>query len=148
MKASVNWLKNEAVNFEGITESGNRVVMDSAQILGPKPMELVLMGLGGCTSYDVVSILKKARQQIEDVECQLRANRAETIPTVFTDIHIHFVVKGKNLNEERVKKAIELSAEKYCSASRMLEDGGVKITHDYEIIDETSSEMTDKTVKG
>ena len=135
MKASVNWLKNEAVNFEGITESGNRVVMDSAQTLGPKPMELVLMGLGGCTSYDVVSILKKARQQIEDVECQLRANRAETIPTVFTDIHIHFVVKGKNLNEERVKKAIELSAEKYCSASRMLEDGGVKITHDYEIIE-------------
>lgn len=135
MKASVNWLKNEAVNFEGITESGNRVVMDSAQILGPKPMELVLMGLGGCTSYDVVSILRKARQQIEDVECQLRANRAETIPTVFTDIHIHFVVKGKNLNEERVKKAIELSAEKYCSASRMLEDGGVKITHDYEIIE-------------
>ncbi len=135
MKASVNWLKNEAVNFEGITESGNRVVMDSAQILGPKPMELVLMGLGGCTSYDVVSILKKARQQIEDVECQLSANRAETIPTVFTDIHIHFVVKGKNLNEERVKKAIELSAEKYCSASRMLEDGGVKITHDYEIIE-------------
>ncbi len=135
MKASVNWLKNEAVNFEGITESGNRVVMDSAQILGPKPMELVLMGLGGCTSYDVVSILKKARQQIEDIECQLSANRAETIPTVFTDIHIHFVVKGKNLNEERVKKAIELSAEKYCSASRMLEDGGVKITHDYEIIE-------------
>lgn len=135
MKASVNWLKNEDVNFEGITESGNRVVMDSAQILGPKPMELVLMGLGGCTSYDVVSILRKARQQIEDVECQLRANRAETIPTVFTDIHIHFVVKGKNLNEERVKKAIELSAEKYCSASRMLEDGGVKITHDHEIIE-------------
>jgi putative redox protein len=135
MKASVNWLKNEAVNFEGITESGNRVVMDSAQTLGPKPMELVLMGLGGCTSYDVVSILKKARQQIEDIECQLSANRAETIPTVFTDIHIHFVVKGKNLNEERVKKAIELSAEKYCSASRMLEDGGVKITHDYEIIE-------------
>ena len=135
MKASVNWLKNEDVNFEGITESGNRVVMDSAQTLGPKPMELVLMGLGGCTSYDVVSILRKARQQIEDVECQLRANRAETIPTVFTDIHIHFVVKGKNLNEERVKKAIELSAEKYCSASRMLEDGGVKITHDYEIIE-------------
>ena len=135
MKASVNWLKNEAVNFEGITESGNRVVMDSAQTLGPKPMELVLMGLGGCTSYDVVSILRKARQQIEDVECQLRANRAETIPTVFTDIHIHFVVKDKNLNEERVKKAIELSAEKYCSASRMLEDGGVKITHDYEIIE-------------
>ena len=135
MKASVNWLKDEDVNFEGITKSGNRVVMDSAQILGPKPMELVLMGLGGCTSYDVVSILKKARQQIEDVECQLSANRAETIPTVFTDIHIHFVVKGKNLNEERVKKAIELSAEKYCSASRMLEDGGVKITHDYEIIE-------------
>ena len=135
MKASVNWLKNEAVNFEGITESGNRVVMDSAQTLGPKPMELVLMGLGGCTSYDVVSILKKARQQIEDIECQLSANRAETIPTVFTDIHIHFVVKGKNLNEERVKKAIELSAEKYCSASRMLEDGGVKITYDYEIIE-------------
>ncbi len=135
MKASVNWLKNDDVNFEGITEAGNRVVMDSAQQLGPKPMELVLMGLGGCTSYDVVSILKKSRQQVEDVTCQLSANRAETVPTVFTDIHIHFVVKGKNLSEDRVKKAIELSAEKYCSASRMLEDGGVKITHDYEIIE-------------
>lgn len=135
MKATVTWLNNDDINFQGTTETGNQVVIDSAQKLGPKPMELVLMGLGGCTSYDVVSILKKARQQIDDVECQLSAKRAETVPTVFTDIHIHFVVKGKNLSEERVKKAIQLSAEKYCSASRMLEDGGVNITHDYEIIE-------------
>ncbi|MBR7539224.1 OsmC family protein, partial [Mycobacterium tuberculosis] len=83
-----------------------------------------------------------------DVECQLSAKRADTIPAVFTDIHLHFVVKGSAIKEAQVKKAIELSAEKYCSASRMLENGGVKITHDYEIIDETSDEITNETVKG
>lgn len=135
MKATVTWLKNDVINFEATTEQGNRVVMDSAQQLGAKPMELVLMGLGGCASYDVVSILQKSRQEIDDVHCELTAKRADSIPAVFTDIHLHFVVKGKNLKESQVQKAVELSATKYCSASRMLENGGVNITHDYKIIE-------------
>ena len=148
MNARVSWLKNDVINFSAKSGSGHEVIIDSAQTLGAKPMELMLMGLGGCASYDVVSILQKARQAVSDVECQLSAKRADTIPAVFTDIHLHFVVKGSAIKEAQVKKAIELSAEKYCSASRMLENGGVKITHDYEIIDDTPSEMTDKTVKG
>lgn len=144
MKATVNWLKNDAINFEATTEGGNTIIMDSSEQLGAKPMEMVLMGLGGCASYDVVSILQKSRQAISDVTCQLTANRADTIPAVFTDIHLHFVVTGKDVKEAQVKKAVELSAEKYCSASRMLENGGVNITHDYEIIDE----VTHETVNG
>ena len=136
MKATVNWLKNETINFAAQTEHGNQVVMDSSQALGAKPMELILMGLGGCASYDVVSILQKSRQAITDVQCQLTANRADAIPAVFTDIHLHFVVTGHNIKEAQVKKAIELSAEKYCSASQMLSKGGVNITHDYEIIEQ------------
>lgn len=135
MKASVTWLKNEVINFEAKTEQGNTVIMDSAQQLGAKPMELILMGLGGCASYDVVSILQKSRQEIIDVHCEMTANRADSVPAVFTDIHLHFMVTGKNLKESQVAKAIELSATKYCSASRMLENGGVKITHDYQIIE-------------
>lgn len=135
MKATVNWLKNDAINFEATTETGNTIVMDSEQKLGAKPMEMVLMGLGGCASYDVVSILQKGRQAISDVRCELTANRADSIPAVFTDIHLHFVVTGKAVKEAQVKKAVELSAEKYCSATRMLENGGVKITHDYAIIE-------------
>ncbi|WP_019519772.1 OsmC family protein [Faucicola boevrei] len=134
MQATVNWLKNDVINFEAISETGNQIIMDSAQQLGAKPMELILMGLGGCASYDVVSILQKSRQPISDVKCQLSATRADTVPAVFTDIHLHFVVTGKDVKEAQVKKAVELSAEKYCSASRMLENGGVNITHDYEII--------------
>lgn len=135
MKATVNWLKNDAINFEATTETGNTIVMDSEQKLGAKPMEMVLMGLGGCASYDVVSILQKGRQAISDVRCELTAKRADSIPAVFTDIHLHFVVTGKDIKEIQVKKAVELSAEKYCSATRMLENGGVKITHDYEIVE-------------
>ncbi|MFW2176935.1 MULTISPECIES: OsmC family protein [unclassified Moraxella] len=135
MKAHVKWLNNEAINFEAVNETGNTVIMDAEQKLGAKPMELILMGVGGCTSYDVVSILKKGRQAITDVQCELTAQRADAIPAVFTDIHLHFIVKGSNLDEAKVKKAIELSAEKYCSASKMLEAGGVKITHDYEIVE-------------
>lgn len=135
MKATVSWLKNDVINFEAVTETGHKVVMDSAQKLGAKPMELVLIGLGGCASYDVVSILQKSRQAVRDVRCELSATRADTIPAVFTDIHLHFVVTGEDIKEAQVKKAVELSAEKYCSASRMLENGGVNITHDYEIIE-------------
>lgn len=135
MKATVNWLKNDAINFKATTETGNTIVMDSEQKLGAKPMEMVLMGLGGCASYDVVSILQKGRQAVSDVRCELTAKRADSIPAVFTDIHLHFVVTGKDIKEIQVKKAVELSAEKYCSATRMLENGGVKITHDYEIVE-------------
>lgn len=135
MKAQVTWLKNADINFEATTETGNKIIMDSTQQLGAKPMEMILMGLGGCASYDVVSILQKSRQMITDVRCELSAQRADAVPAVFTDIHLHFVVTGQNINENQVKKAVSLSAEKYCSASRMLENGGVKITHDYEIIE-------------
>lgn len=135
MKAQVTWLKNADINFEATTETGNKIIMDSTQQLGAKPMEMILMGLGGCASYDVVSILQKSRQMITGVRCELSAQRADAIPAVFTDIHLHFVVTGQNINENQVKKAVSLSAEKYCSASRMLENGGVKITHDYEIIE-------------
>ena len=134
MKATVNWLKNEDINFEAVTENGNKIIMDSAEKLGAKPMEMVLMGLGGCASYDVVSILQKGRQAISDVRCELTATRADSSPAVFTEIHLHFVVTGSDVKEVQVKKAIELSAEKYCSASKMLSAGGVTITHDYEII--------------
>ena len=134
MKAVENWLKNDDINFEAVTENGNQVVMDSTEKLGAKPMEMILMGLGGCASYDVVSILQKGRQAISDVRCELTATRADSIPAVFTEIHLHFVVTGSDVKEVQVKKAIELSAEKYCSASKMLSAGGVTITHDYEII--------------
>lgn len=135
MKATVSWLKNDAINFEAVTETGNKIIMDSEQKLGAKPMEMVLIGLGGCASYDVVSILQKSRQAVSDVRCELSANRADSIPAVFTDIHLHFVVTGQDIKDAQVKKAVELSAEKYCSATRMLENGGVNITHDYEIIE-------------
>lgn len=135
MKATVSWLKNDAINFEAVTETGNKIIMDSEQRLGAKPMEMVLIGLGGCASYDVVSILQKSRQAVSDVRCELSANRADSIPAVFTDIHLHFVVTGQDIKDAQVKKAVELSAEKYCSATRMLENGGVNITHDYEIIE-------------
>ena len=138
MKATVNWLKNEDINFEAVTENGNKIIMDSTEKLGAKPMEMVLMGLGGCASYDVVSILQKSRQAVADIHCEVSAKRADAIPAVFTDIHLHFVVSGTNVKESQVAKAIELSATKYCSASKMLSDGGVNITHDYEIIEVAS----------
>ena len=97
---------------------------------------MVLMGLGGCTSIDVIDILKKSRQDITDCVTQLTAERATSIPAVFTKIHIHFVVTGRNLKPRQVERAVELSATKYCSATLMLQRGGVEITHDFELIDE------------
>lgn len=135
MTAQIQWLKNDDINFKTTSGSGHDVVVDSKQTLGARPMELILMGLGGCASYDVVSILQKSRQAISDVRCQVSAKRADAVPAVFTDIHLHFIVAGKNIKESQVAKAIELSASKYCSASKMLTDGGVNISHDYEIIE-------------
>ena len=137
MKATIKWL--DGVSFEGVSESGHSVVMDGApesggKNLGMRPMEMLLLGLGGCTSYDVVTILKKSRQDVKDCSAEITAERAENIPKVFTKIHIHFVLEGNNLDVSVVERAINLSATKYCSASIMLEKS-VIITHDFEIID-------------
>ena len=138
MRSTVQWLENVA--FEAKSESGHSVVMDGSPAYGgenrgPRPMELILMGLGGCASFDIVTILKKSRQDVTDVVCHLKAERADAIPAVFTKIHLHFIVTGKAVKAKQVEKAVELSAEKYCSASKMLSDGGVEITHDFEIIE-------------
>ncbi len=123
------------------SESGHCVVMDGppdhgGRNLGPRPMELLLMGMGGCASFDVVSILKKSRQAVTSCVAKLNAERADEIPAVFTSIHLHFVVSGKDLKDVQVKRAVDLSAEKYCSASIMLSRSGAKVSHSYEIVAE------------
>ena len=138
MDARVTW--NDGVSFVATSGTGHRVTMDGppdhgGRDLGPRPMELILMGMGGCTSYDVLTILKKSRQDVTACEAVLRAERADAVPAVFTKIHVHFVVTGRGLKEAQVKRAVELSAEKYCSASIMLQAGGVEITHGYEIVE-------------
>lgn len=135
MQARIKWIENVA--FLGETGSGHAVLMDGAQEgggrnLGPRPMELVLIGTGGCTAYDVVHILKKSRAEISDCVAEIQAERADEDPKVFTKIHFHFVVTGKSLKPELVERAINLSAEKYCSASIMLGKTAT-ITHDFEI---------------
>lgn len=140
MKARVKWI--EQVAFLGESESGHGVLMDGASAyggrnLGPRPMELLLLGAGGCTSFDVVTILKKGRQDVTDCYVELDAERAENDPKVFTKIHMHFVVKGRNIKTDAVEKAIKLSAEKYCSASIML-GATANITHDFEVIQESA----------
>lgn len=137
MKAKVKWVDNAM--FLGESGSGHSVVMDGPESLGGRnmgirPMEMLLIGMGGCASFDVMSILKKSRQKVIDCHAELEAERADAVPAVFTAINIHFVVKGQDLKEKQVKRAVELSAEKYCSASIMLGKGGVAISHSYEII--------------
>lgn len=137
MRTSVKWI--DGVSFVAESGSGHKITMDGApesggRNLGPRPMEVVLMGTGGCTSYDVVHILKKGRAEITSCEAEITAERAETDPKVFTKIHFHFVVTGKNLKPEQVERAIHLSAEKYCSASIMLAKTAV-ITHDFEVLE-------------
>ena len=138
MKARIKWV--EQASFLGETESNHAVLMDGpptagGRNLGPRPMEMLLLGTGGCTCFDVVSILKKSRQAISDCYVELDSERAENDPKVFTKIHMHFVVKGKDIKPELVEKAIKLSAEKYCSASIMLGQMAA-ITHDFEVIQE------------
>ena len=135
MKARIKWV--EGASFLGETESGHAVLMDGpadggGRNLGPRPMEMVLIGTGGCTAYDVVAILKKQRQQITDCVAEIQAERADSDPKIFTKIHFHFIVSGKDLKSEQVERAINLSAEKYCSASIMLGKTAA-ITHDFEI---------------
>ena len=136
MKCRVKWL--EHMSFVGESGSGHSVVMDGApeaggRNLGVRPMEMLLLGLGGCTSFDVVSILHKSRQQLVNCAVEIEAERADSIPKVFTSIHLHFIVTGRDLDQNKVAKAIDLSADKYCSASRILEKTAT-ITHDFEIV--------------
>ena len=137
MKCRIKWLDHRS--FVGETGSGHSVVMDGApeaggRNLGVRPMEMLLLGLGGCTTFDVVAILEKSRQDLVDCEVEIEAERATEVPKVFTKIHIHFVVSGRALDENKVRKAVELSADKYCSASRMLEKVA-EISHDFEIVE-------------
>jgi putative redox protein len=136
MKARVKWV--EGICFMGEADSGHAVVMDGSlevggRNLGIRPMEMLLVGMGGCSSIDVVTILKKSRQHITDCVAEITAERADEIPKVFTKIHVHFVVTGNNLNPVQVERAVNLSAEKYCSASIML-GKAAEITHDFEIV--------------
>jgi putative redox protein len=135
MKARIKWL--EGVAFVGESGSGHAIVMDGApegggRNMGPRPMETVLIGTGGCTAYDVVHILKKGRAAITDCAVEIDAERAPDDPKVFTRIHFHFVVTGKDLKPQQIERAIQLSAEKYCSASIML-GKTASITHDFEL---------------
>jgi putative redox protein len=140
MKVRIKWVEQAA--FLGETESSHAVLMDGppdggGRNLGPRPMEIVLMGTGGCTAYDVVHILKKGRQPITDCVVEINAERASEDPKVFTHIHFHFVVSGRGLSAKHVERAIDLSAEKYCSASIML-GKTARITHDFEILETLS----------
>lgn len=127
------------IAFEAKTESGHTVVMDGSPDhggtnLGSRPMEMVLMGLGGCSGIDVSLILQKSRQQVSDCTIDIEAQRADAVPAVFTDIHLHYTVTGKQLDPKKVSRAVSLSMEKYCSVTRMLESS-VNITHDFTIVE-------------
>lgn len=135
MQTSVKWV--EGAMFVGETGSGHAMVIDGppeggGRNMGARPMEMLLLAVGGCTAYDVVHMLKKGRHKINACRVDLQAQRAESVPRVFTRIHIHYDIKGKDLNDRAVQRAIQLTTEKYCSASIML-GKAVEITHDYEI---------------
>ena len=138
MKATVKWV--DGAMFLGESESGHSVVMDGppdhgGRNMGVRPMEMLLLGTGGCSAFDVMSMLKKSRQDVVDCRVEMDADRADAIPAVYTRIHMHFVVSGRKLKENQVKRAVELSAEKYCSASIMLGAAGVEMGHSYEIVE-------------
>lgn len=137
MEAKVRWVEGRM--FVGESGSGHTVVMDGptdhgGRNIGIRPMELILLGVGGCSSFDVIEILQKGRHDVRDCVTELTAERADSIPSVFTKIHLHFVVTGHQLKQDVVDRAVKLSAEKYCSASIML-GKVVDITHDFEIIE-------------
>ncbi len=137
MQATVKWV--DGVMFVGESGSGHAVIMDGPEHLGGRnlgvrPMEMLLLGVGGCSSFDVINMLKKSRQKVVDCRVDMEAERADAVPAVFTSINMHFVVTGVDLKEAQVKRAVELSAEKYCSASIMLAAAGVDIHHSYEIV--------------
>ncbi|MCB2135750.1 MAG: OsmC family protein [Rhodobacteraceae bacterium] len=136
MKARVSWVEDRT--FTGAVEAGHQIVLGNAHgeslKPGPSPMELLLIGTGGCAAYDVVHILEKGRDAVEGCVCDVTAERAETEPKVFTKIHLHFVVRGKGLNPAKVERAVQLSAEKYCSASAMMAKTA-EVTHSVEVVD-------------
>ncbi|MEX2469593.1 MAG: OsmC family protein [Pseudohongiellaceae bacterium] len=143
MKVRIKWIEN--VMFVGESGSGHAIVLDGApesggRNLGMRPMELMAMSVGSCSSFDVVTILRKARQQVTACEAEVEAVRAESTPAVFESIHLHFKVAGRDLSEKQVARAIELSAEKYCSASIMLKNAGVRVTHDFQIVADSESD--------
>jgi putative redox protein len=138
MQARVKWI--DGVMFVGETGSGHAVVMDGpvdhgGRNIGMRPMEMILLGLGGCSSFDVVQILQKGRNNIVNCVAEISAERVAAIPSVFSKIHLHFIVSGKDLKVSAVERAVSLSAEKYCSASIMLGKAGVEMTHDFEVIE-------------
>ncbi|KHD05492.1 peroxiredoxin [Candidatus Thiomargarita nelsonii] len=138
MKTRIKWVENACLIGEA--DSGHGVVIDGApdiggRNLGVRPMEMMLMGLGGCSAMDVLSILKKTRQNVTDCVIEVDGQRRDEYPKIFTQIHVHFIIKGYDLKDNHVKRAVNLSAEKYCSVSAML-GAMAKITHDYEIVDE------------
>ena len=137
MEGTVKWV--DGVMFLGESGSGHSVVMDGPEELGGKnhglrPMEMLLLGTGGCALFDVVTMLKKSRQALTKGRVELQAVRAEAVPAVFTAINLHFVIEGDGIKESQVARAVQLSAEKYCSASIMLATGGVEVTHTHETI--------------
>ena len=146
MECTVRWVgKNAGMSFIGESGSGHAVVMDGApeaggRNLGPRPMEMLLMGTGGCSAFDVVMILQKARQNVTDCQVHLDATRAQIDPKVFTKIHFHFVVSGNGLSRAAVERAVKLSHEKYCSASIMLAQVA-EISHSFEVVDSHNTEQ-------
>jgi putative redox protein len=142
MKARIKWVEDRT--FIGESGSGHRIVLGAAsgpegRTPGPSAMELVLIGMGGCSAYDVVHILEKGREAIDDVTVELEAERAQQDPKVFTSVHMHFVVKGRGLAVAKVERAIALSAEKYCSASAMIAKTAT-VTHGFEVVDTSATE--------
>jgi|SRR5690554_10500 len=138
MQATVKWV--DGAQFLGESGSGHSVVMDGPEDhggrnTGVRPMEMLLLGLGGCSTFDVMNILKKTRQVVRDCKVEITAERADAVPAVFSKIHLHFLVSGDELKEKQVARAVELSATKYCSASIMLEGAGVAISHSFTIVE-------------
>lgn len=138
MQATVKWIDGRM--FVGESGSGHAVVMDGppdhgGRNIGIRPMEMILIGVGGCSSFDVIDILQKGRHPVTGCETRLSAERVDAVPSVFSKIHLHFKVTGRDLSVTAVERAVKLSAEKYCSASIMLGNAGVEISHDFEIIE-------------
>ena len=136
MRTQIQWVNK--VHFTAEADSGHTVMIDGppdsgGENRGSRPMELMLMGVGGCTSFDVVNILVKGRQKVTQCVTQITAERADEVPQVFQSIHIHFVLQGKDLDSQRIQRAIDLTAEKYCSASIMMQRAGVEVTHSFEV---------------
>ncbi|GDX85999.1 peroxiredoxin [Methylococcaceae bacterium] len=138
MQATVKWV--DGMMFLGESGSGHTVVMDGApesggRNMGIRPMEMLLLGVGGCSSFDVVQILQKGRNNLVNCTVELTAERVDAVPAIFSKIHLHFIIKGRDLKLAVVERAVKLSAEKYCSATIMLGNAGVEMTHDFEVIE-------------